>query len=446
MQNLKKNTSKIFLAALLIAQLGPLSSKGLCAGSQDETIAQLENQLFFHTYDEKDTLWRLDHIEKQAFGQALGGAVDERLSRLAQALPQTKTVAPQAIPATVANNSPTATTSATPDEQDCSIQRAHISIAAAAEEHATKFMAEGVKLFREGKTLDARAQFEQALALCPNNAEAAFSIGIIDEASGSLAEALSSYHKALKASPDRADYQQAIEQVEKKLAKNPCMDSRRVQIRGLAEDALKAYTEGRYQDALNLYLTLDEKAPNQALIKYNIGTIYLLFKWPEQALPYMKQANDLDPADARYVRAYRRTSEACSAQKYLANRDAKARPQWQTDLQDQMQAAKVQSQKPVILASGVLSSAPPPSDQNFMAKYGILGQQSNKGIVITTIGLASLASRALLQEGDIIRAVDGTVIQKPNELNEILSRKSPGEKTSLIIERRKNLSQISLQL
>lgn len=453
MHKVMKKNGKIFLALLLLAQIGPLSCAAISAESQAEsdTIARLENQLFFHTYADKDTTWRLEHIEKQAFGQALAGSLDARLNRLAEALPESKTTAaPSGEKTNVATSVTTSKTTSPvsgktePDEQDCSIQRAHISIAAAQEEQANKLMADGVHLFRSGKTLDARVKFEAALALCPNNAEANFSLGIIDEASGSLAEALSSYHKALKASPDRQDYQQAIEQVEKKLLKNPCMDSRRVQIRALAEDALKAYTQGRYQDALNLYLALDEKAPNQALIKYNIGTIYLLFKWPEQALPYLKQATNLDPADARYVRAYRRTLEAASAQKYISSREAKERPQWQSDLRSQMQTN--QASKPVILASGVLSSPPPPVDQDFMAKYGILGQQSNKGIVITTIGLASQASRALLQAGDIIRAVDGNVIQRPRELNEILSRKNPGDKTSLIIERRRNLSQISLQL
>jgi Tetratricopeptide repeat. len=56
-----------------------------------------------------------------------------------------------------------------------------------------------------------------------------------------------------------------------------------------SQDALAAYNRGEYLSALDSYKQIDEKFPNQAINKYNIGSVYLIMKQPEMALPYYKK-------------------------------------------------------------------------------------------------------------------------------------------------------------
>src|SRR5262249_16704196 len=69
------------------------------------------------------------------------------------------------------------------------------------------------------------------------------------------------------------------------------------------EDAKAAYDRGEFISALGYYKELDEKIPNQALVKYNIGTCYMAVKNPYNALDYYKQARKLQPNEPRYVTA-----------------------------------------------------------------------------------------------------------------------------------------------
>ncbi len=261
--------------------------------ADEATLSELENRFFLHDFAGQDTNTRLTRLEKNVFGEALEGTTEERLSRLTKDLPSSQATSAQPSELVADNTSQE-------NDEDCAIQRAQVAIKAADEEQTTKLLTEAVKLFRGGKLVESRDIFEQVIQLDPNNADANFSLGIIDEGSGNLAEALSSYRKALAAKPEKIEYRNAVAALQEKMKKYAGLDSRSVQVRSISSAAMRAYMKGDYQIALNLYLALDEKSPNQAICKSNLATVYIALNQPDKAVDYYKQAMQLNPYDERF--------------------------------------------------------------------------------------------------------------------------------------------------
>ncbi|HEY9870392.1 MAG TPA: tetratricopeptide repeat protein [Candidatus Obscuribacterales bacterium] len=413
------------------------------AGSnQSAVLAAIERKLFFQTYAQEDIDSRLKRLEKRIFGQSIGGTPEQRLTRLAAvAQPQVDADAVSAAdrqqqetaqtrPSVAASAARTAKAGATntvaampaqpdPDEYECAIERARVSVQAAKEEEIRQLLAEGVELWRAGRGQEAIEKFEQVIRLDPHNAEAHFSMGIIEETQGNLVEAASSYRLAAKVRPDNPEYRDAIAAVEKKLAAKQKVDSKQSEIRQLAEDAIAAYKRQEYLSALDLYKSLDQKVPNQHLVKYNIGTLYLILKQPDRALEYYKQARKLNPQEGKYI-------QVCNELEAVVQRN-----------KDQLKEQAKQYKESI-------GSDPASPARTPMAGYGILGRSGSDGVVVTTVGIASRASKIGLQRGDIIRAIDGTVVKSINEANELLSRKSPGAPVQMVIQRNKQLAQVVL--
>jgi tetratricopeptide (TPR) repeat protein len=407
---------------------------------QSRTLEAVERKLFCQTYTEDDFENRLNRVEKRVFGQSIGGTLQQRLDRLTtvaqpQVEPGEVACGSQASPASGAQEAaqvpaePTATASnsrqsrPTPDEDECAIERARVSVMAAKEEEIRELLADGVNLWRAGRGQEAIQKFEQAIRLDPQNAEAHFSMGIIEETQGNLVEAASSYRLASKARPDHANYKAAIGAVEKKLASRQKVETDNADIRRLAEDAIAAYKRGEYLSALDLYKVLDQKTPNQHLVKYNIGTVYLVLKQPDRAIEYYKQARRLNPQESKYA-------EACEGLEVAISRN-------KAQLKEQAKQYKESTQ-------GMQTAPAKQTNQGPIATYGILGRSGSGGVVITTIGIASRASKIGIQQGDIIRAVDGTVVKNISDVNDILARKTPGAPVQMVIQRDNQLAQIVL--
>lgn len=278
-------------AGLIIAL--SMSMAACLAADNTSTLSGLETRFFHHDFSGQDINSRVARLEKNVFGDVTEGSMDERIARLTEAVGQTVSSAPTNVPV-ASSNEPQV------DDEDCAIQRAQVAIKAADEQETTRLLAEAVKLFRDGKLLESRDRFEQVIRVAPNNPDANFSLGIIDEGSGNLAEALSSYRKAQIARPDKTEYRDAVAALQEKMKKYAGLDSRRVQIRALSSAAMRAYMNGEYQTALNLYLALDEKSPNQAIVKSNLATVYIALKQPGKAVDYYKQAAQLNPYDDRF--------------------------------------------------------------------------------------------------------------------------------------------------
>lgn len=433
--------ARLLLPALVAAFL--CAPVAFAAGSNDTAVlSALETKLFFRNYAKDDLAVRLSRIEKRIYGDELGGTLEERLTRLAESQntpfnPYAQPVSPppqqSAEPQTrAASNqveqprqvSPEPTENNALDEQECAIDRAKVAVRAAKDEEISRLLADGVGFWRNKRSQEAIEKFEQVVRLDPNNAQAHFSMGIIEESQGNFVEALASYKKASQARPDNAEYREAMVAAEKKFNIKQASVEKRSEISRLAEDATAAYKRGEYLSALDLYKTLDQKSPRQALVKYNIGTIYLVMKQPEKALEYYKEARKLSPNEPRYVQAYEHLQSA-------VNNDENQRKR---EYGQYKQQAKFNPVKPTVA----------PANETAMASFGILGKTQSGGVLVTTVGLASKALKAGLQRGDIIKAVDGTMINSTRELNELLSQKSPGQQVQLIVQRSRALSQVVL--
>lgn len=405
-----------------------------------EALLNLERKLFFTTYPKEEVTTRLSRLEKRVYGDELDGSLDERLSRLvesqkaaidpieeahrqAPAAPEEQASQPSRPPIqTVARTTSIAPTE--PDDQDCAIDRARIAARAAKDEEINSLLSAGVELWRNKRGQEAIEKFEQVVRLDPNNAQAHFSMGIIEESQGNFVEAAGSYRKAVKASPRNAEYKDALAAAEKKASSKTVSLDKHSELSKLAEEATAAFKRGEYLSALDLYKQLDHKAPHQSLVKYNIGTIYLVMKQPERALDFYKEAHKLSPSEPRYTKAFEDLQAVVSADQNAIKRNNAAYKQ-------EVSRSPARPQMAPLSASA-------------MASFGILGKSHADGVMVTTVGLASRALKAGLQNGDIIKAVDGTVVTSTKELNDALSHKTPGQPVQMMVQRSRTLSAVTL--
>jgi tetratricopeptide (TPR) repeat protein len=483
------------------------------AGDDKSAISTLENRLFFKTYDSEEAEARVARLEKQVFGDAASGDLHGRIQHLMDAVGaqqnpdgsvsglSTPTPPPPQQPQQEQPQvSPEDNARA---EREAAEQRSHVAAQAAKEERINNLLSQGVDLWRQKRGRDAIDKFQQVLRLDPMNAEANFSMGIAQESSNSLEDALASYQRAAQGHPDNKDYTDAVAAVQRKLQGKERIDDKGGALRGLAEEASAAYKRGEYISALGLYKELDEKAPNQALVKYNIGTLYLQTKNPIKALEYYKQALQLKPGEPRYKTAVdqlgknlaeaqqqRQQIEQQWAQQESQNQGGQQRvgmppqgmppqgmppqgyppqgvtqvgmppqgyqPQGVTQVgmppqgypQQQYNPAGAQPQKKGKKEKPPKQQAPqaPPQPKvgDIMSSFGIVAKSSHDGVEITEVNQMSRAAQARLLKGDIIKAVNGTVVTHTKQLNDILSKTQPGQPIQMTIQRAQQLGNVTL--
>lgn len=422
-------------AAPPVKEKAPESAEG-------QELSGFEQRLFFKTYSDEEVTARLARVEKKVFGEALSGSVPERLTRIKEALgPQREpdgTItgggsrpAPQPQVQQTEPRDPSRT-DFTEGPEDA-LEQAKLAVMAAKQEEIRQLLAQGVELWKVRRAREATEKFEQVIRLEPGNAEAHFSLGIIYEASGSFAQALASYKKAYNERPDNREYKAAILEVERKATQKEKLDGQSGELRLLAEDAAAAFKRKEYISALDLYKQLDAKIPPTANIKYNIGTIYLMTSNPEFALEYYRAAKKLKPREEKYITAVaqlesnlkRNQSERKTAEKVAIDAWNKQQP---NPGKGKSPAIQPQTQK----------------GQEFLNSFGIIGRTSKDGVVVATVGLASRAAKGGFQQGDIIRALDGTIVKSADDLNDMLSRKQPGQPCTFTVQRGNQMGTIAM--
>ncbi len=257
----------------------------------------------------------------------------------------------------------------------------------------TQLLAEGVSLYKAQHGNEALEKFQQVVRLAPDNAEAHFSIGVIYEAQRRYKEAMASYQRASELNPEKRDYKEAVMIVMKKSRIDD--DPAKAELRALAQEAADAYKRGEYMSALDLYKQLDQKSPRQALVKFNIGTIYLALKNPVQGLEYFQQAVKIKPDDPRF-------KQTCDQLEANLKHNEQARL-----------AAEQGWQNPGKTAINIVPSTNGSSNNGNSKKpplttsYGLMLKHGKDGIEITTVGIGSRAAQCGLLKGDVIKAVDG---------------------------------------
>lgn len=461
-------------AMLLLTSACTLTVAPMAASTPDDAqLARLEQKLFFTTYSNDDEEARVTRLEKSVFGQKMPGDLKKRLAAVAGALPAKGNEGQenaQNIGAPANQNARGFTQGASQEsgteKQEAGLERAQLAVQAAREKESRRLSSEGVELWRNKKGREALTLFQQSIMLDPQNAEARFSMGIIYESMGDLSEALSCYKSALNTKPDNQDYQEAVKTLQTKMnGREPGGE-----VDQLAADAAAAYKRGEWLTALDLYKQLDEKSPNQAAVKYNIGTLYLNKGDAYMALKYYQQAAALKPQEPKFVEAYQRLqasagrSGASSGEVQLPvkpsfpmlGRQMPAPPPNLNYQQPPNQPPpyyynpnQTMPMTPMMPATGdkhqkkaKMNMAPPPSAMASL--LGLTGSATKYGVKVTEVAIASRAARVGIAKGDMIKAVDGSVVNTPDDINRILMQKMPGAPVQLFMQRNKQMGQVNL--
>jgi tetratricopeptide (TPR) repeat protein len=315
------------------------------------------------------------------------GSIQDRLSRVIEASsPQTNPDGSisglgekQNASTTGPSQSPIDPSKQEEEDRQAAIERAKIALTAAREEQTNKLIESGVTLWRSKRGAEALQYFEQALKIDPHNASALYYAGIVYESKKNFPEALACYRKASNEDPTNNDYNDAVAAVQKLMNNRPPVDPKQAEISRLATEAGIAYKQGEFLSALDLYKQLDQKAPNQALVKYNLGTLYLKAQHFHDALNMFQWAVKLRPTDQKFIAAYQQLKTTLDkSENEQTSWTANANPQAGVN---QLTAAPAASQPGLTVTLPSFSKAVPPGSGH---EPGLLSNDKNPPTQSTT--------------------------------------------------------------
>lgn len=476
---LKNKFASSFLLVSLLVTACFAPSPVLAADSVKNKLARVEKVLFFKTYPDESVEKRIARLEKRFFGEAASGDIDERVEKIYKlAEPQISAAEQKSgTDSTLESDSPDSKNVQYPKKtkaQEEKDRAKKLAVLKARDEEIKALLKEGISFWKAKDSKHAIDRFNQVIRLDPQNAEAYFSMGVIFEAGGQLKNALGAYSKANEINPNRLDYKEAIVVVKKRLDKEGAIDS-------LAMNAAAAFKRKEYISALDLYKQLENKYPKNAKYKYNIGTIYLLMKSPEQALEYYGKAKKLDPKTAKYKTAYTKLSETLKSSSAARQKresawdkhmEAKKQMMTRRPSPGQNGSSKTglspymtpgQTMPPnqngatsSMPASNPNMGRPPQSSQpqpqapgqtpalvkQVLSAMGLIIVRSPGGITVNTVGIGSRAAKSGVKVGDIILGVNGINITSPTQLALTLTKLPKGQKAALLVKRHGQVGQI----
>jgi tetratricopeptide (TPR) repeat protein len=131
----------------------------------------------------------------------------------------------------------------------------------------------GLDYFQQGQVDDAIAQYQRAMAIQPNDAQAHYNLGLVYFRQGWMDEAIAQYQTALAIQPDYANAHNNL---------------------GLIYSRL-----GRMDEAIAQYQTALTITPNVADVHYNLGNALLRRGRTDDAIAQYQKALVIDPDDAK---------------------------------------------------------------------------------------------------------------------------------------------------
>lgn len=228
--------------------------------------------------------------------------------------------------------------------------------------------------------------------------------------------------------------------------------------------------EKEYVSALELYKRLEKANPKKASFKYNIGTIYLLMKSPEQALEYYGKARKLAPNEPRYIRAYEKLDKVIQdneaaraarekewdkfekAKRINEQRNFSKRRPAAVPTRSNMQARQPNNPGSNQSQPGNLQNnpnnngqqmiMPPQIADNYFRSIGVTVAPSPSGIKINTVEIGSRAAASGINPGDVIISIDGLSVNNISQLATMMARKANGQKSQLLVKRQGQVGQI----
>lgn len=290
----------------------------------------------------------------------------------------------------------------------------------------------GVDLYKRQQIDEAINIFKQVIRLDPQNASAYFSMGIALEAKKDLPNASDYYEIAHEIDPGNQEYQKAILSLREKEEKQVEIRQEKAKQQNLTAKAAEAYKTGHYDEALSLYQSLEKEHPHIAFVKYNIGSIYLIQRKPDEALDYYKQAHKLDPKNEQYNNSFTRLKQNIKQIRLTANAANNAnvrKSSKNTPIIDKnMEKEKERTDKAAM--------------KNIIEYFGMKVKTSETGVLIHAILTHSRAANVGLQPGDIIQVIDGQKIRHPEQLKKVLQSKPIGQRFQLIVIRGNRIGHI----
>jgi tetratricopeptide (TPR) repeat protein len=456
-----------FLSLATVFVMPSVFSPCLADSGGSDALSKIEQRLFFKEYSGDSETERLDRIEKQIFGESYTGSATERLARISGALPPIQQPPPQKAPTESAPLNQRNTTDDTADTQEDLREKQRLAALAARDEEVAKLLEEGVSAWRARKGPLAIDKFQQVVRLDPQNAQAYFSLGVALEAKGAVNEAKQAYEKAAELEPDNKEYAQSAKVLEKHAGAHAKTAQKDAEAKRLAEEAQAAYKAHEYLSALDLFKQLDQKEPKQALTKYNIGSIYMVIKKPVSALDYYQQALKLNPNEPKYRTAVEQLKanidrDDQERQKADALWDTKrpqtgggnappsnGYPQQGGYLPQQpggYSAPATAKSNPEL--PGKQPKAPKSKDHQKspaddpLGFYGMTAKSSGDGVKITEVVAGSRTAQVGLKPGDIVKAMDGTIVTNVDQMKQKMLAKPMGSRFQLSVQRDQKLGNI----
>jgi tetratricopeptide (TPR) repeat protein len=435
--------------ALLLTTLGAFDG-----AKAEDKFSSIEQRLFLRSYADDNESQRLTRIEKEVFGESFNDSIENRLARIIKALPEQAKTAPVSLikqPSkptdTTASDTSIPSSSQADAEDDLVSSKQRLAALTARDDEIAKLMAEGVSFWRSNNKAQAISKFQQVIRLDPINAKAYYSLGVAHEASANIEEAKQCYLKASELEPDNSDYKQAIKSLAKHTPGRDTPIAEDAQLKALSADASKAYQAGEYLSALDLYKQIEQKKPKDPLIKFNIGTIYLVIKKPVSALEYYKKAAHLNPHDNKYSEAVQKLEANIKNddEARLAAEASWDKSQHLLGTKDKPSASATANSTGNIADTRTESPKKRRQSSTFdsdpLGFYGLFTKETKSGIRVTAITPASRAAQVGLINDDLIIAVDGTVVKSVSDLKAIIASKPQGQRFNFTVERKRRIGQ-----
>jgi tetratricopeptide (TPR) repeat protein len=251
---------------------------------------------------------RLSALEKSVFGSTRSGSTESRLSQIHTAMGSAKTdellppLAPQLdlgqgrtpeVPPEVVDNS------------------------TAADSPTASLLQEAMNQYSNGDTARAESSFRRVLSMDPNNADAHFNLGVIEEGKGNSKSALDHYEKAYKLNPDDQELKNTVASLRNKTngqaqaraesenrARQQAAQAQQFKnqdrLRDMVADASSDYKAGRYSQAVDKLERVSSEAPSDADVQYALGQAQKAQGNTEQAKTAFSRATSMDPSNSLY--------------------------------------------------------------------------------------------------------------------------------------------------
>lgn len=280
-----------------------------------DRLGQYETVVFGEEHSKQSTDKRLQELEKSLFGKVSHGSTTSRLdsiSKLVQGKTSSQYLPP--VPPMMDRSQFMKEPQAPPQRQETAAapQYDEAPPSAGSSERVTGMLREAMKLYSEGKLVDAERVYQSVLAIDFRNPDANFNLGAIAEDRGDLKAAAGFYRTASKSNPDDDEVKDALAAVEQKLRKTQTAKSAEPNrpdneaandpaLKGIASQAAADYRKGDFDAAISKLNFLSKRSPFDANVQFALGQAWRGKGNSNEALKHLRAASTLNPKNDLYL-------------------------------------------------------------------------------------------------------------------------------------------------